>query len=141
MPIPEEWKNVEYRRAAMEATVENTVAWQVRINREERGLKQVELAKLMATGQSAISKLEDTSGHDVLLSTLFKAAHAFDCALVVRFVEYSAFVAQTTDVTPERMFAAGFASLVETPTLPTAPRSARKHRIKNDHLQRQGASV
>jgi transcriptional regulator with XRE-family HTH domain len=106
--IPAAWSDADYRRAAVESTVENLIAWQVRVNREERGLTQVELAKLMGTGQPAISKLEDTEGGDVLLSTLFKAAHAFDCALLVQFVEHEQFASMTYDVRPERLFAAGF---------------------------------
>ena len=83
---PKEWADVEYRHAAMEATVENLIAWQVRINREERGMTQDQLARAMGTKQPAISKLEDHEGGEVLVSTLVKAAHAFDCALWVRFV-------------------------------------------------------
>lgn len=106
--VPDAWGDTDYRQAAMESTVENLIAWQVRVNREEREMTQAELAALMGTGQPAISKLEDTQGGDVLLSTLFKAAHAFDCALLVRFVEYEQFATYTRDVRPERLFAARF---------------------------------
>ena len=92
---------------------ENMIAWQIRINREERGMTQSALAELMGTKQSAISKLEDPEGGDVLVSTLLKAAHAFDCALVVRLVDYAEFESLTRDVRPERLFAAGFASNTE----------------------------
>ena len=108
IPVPAEWHSPIYRRAAMESTVENMIAWQVRINREERGLKQAELASLMGTKQSAVSKLEDVEGGDVLVSTLIKAAHAFDCALLVRFVEYAEFLTATQDVRPDRLYACGF---------------------------------
>lgn len=110
VPVPAGWHDTEYRQAVMQSTVENMIAWQVRVNREERGLKQDELAALMGTGQSAISKLEDTEGGDVLVSTLVKAAHSFDCALLVRFVDYVEFAAATHDVRPERLFAAGFSN-------------------------------
>ncbi|MGP1665274.1 MAG: helix-turn-helix domain-containing protein [Rhodanobacter sp.] len=110
VPMPAAWQDIGYRQAAMESTVENMIAWQIRINREERGLKQDQLATRMGTGQSAISKLEDTEGGDVLVSTLVKAAHAFDCALLVRFVDYAEFAAATHDVRPERLFAAGFSN-------------------------------
>jgi transcriptional regulator with XRE-family HTH domain len=106
--MPKEWTDVEYRHAAMEATVENLIAWQVRINREERGMTQDQLARAMGTKQPAISKLEDPDGGDVLVSTLVKAAHAFDCALLVRFVEYSALAAHTRDVRPERLYAVSY---------------------------------
>jgi len=93
----------------MESSTENMIAWQLRINREERGMTQKDLAELMGTRQSAISRLEDPEGGDVLVSTLVKAAHAFDCALVVRLVDYAEFAATMHDVRPERLFAAGFA--------------------------------
>lgn len=105
---PAEWQDAEYRHAAMEASIEAMVAWQVRVNREERGMTQAELASAMGTGQSAISKLEDPEGGDVQLSTLVRAAHAFDCALLVRFVDYTEFAAQTADVRPERLYAEPF---------------------------------
>ncbi|WP_198937752.1 helix-turn-helix domain-containing protein [Pelomonas sp. KK5] len=120
--IPEEWLDEDYRQAAMESTVENLIAWQVRINREERDLTQAELARRMGTKQSAISKLEDPEGGDVLVSTLVKAAHAFDCALVIRFVDYGRFAVRTHDVAPSRLFACGFGDLIQTNEVLQGPR-------------------
>lgn len=105
---PVGWEDQEYRQGVVEAEVEQGIAWQIRINREERGWKQSDLALRMKTGQSAISKLEDPDGGDVQLSTLIKAAHAFDCALVVRFVSFTEFAAITNDVRPDRLLACGF---------------------------------
>ena len=129
--IPAEWQDAEYRQAAMESTVENMIAWQVRINREERGMTQKNLAELMGTRQSAISKLEDPEGGDVLVSTLVKAAHAFDCALVLRLVDYTGFAVLTHDVRPERLFAAGFANTFT--SFPTQRK--RAHAIEHGHPQ------
>ena len=111
--IPSEWADEDYRQASMEGTVENLIAWQIRINREERGLTQSKLAAKMGTKQSAISKLEDPDGGDVLVSTLIKAAHAFDCALIVRFVDYGRFASRTKDVGPKHLFACPFSDLTE----------------------------
>ena len=124
-PIPSEWSDPQYRRVAMEATLENLIAWQVRINREERGMTQVHLATLMGTKQSAISKLEDPEGGDVLLSTLVKAAHAFDCALMVRLIDYELFASRTRDVRPERLFAASFTQIHPLVTAKRAKRAKR----------------
>lgn len=126
---PVGWQDVEYRRAAMESTVENMISWQVRVNREERGMTQEDLATLMGTRQSAISKLEDPEGGDVLVSTLVKAAHAFDCALVLRLVDYTEFAAATRDVRPERLFAAGFPHTFK----PVLAGRKRARAIKHDH--------
>lgn len=111
--LPEDWSDDEYREAAMEATTRNLVAWQVRVNREERGLTQAQLAALMGTKQSAISKLEDPDGGDVQVSTLIKAAHAFKCAVIVRFIDYSRFHARTQNVGPSSLFACSYSDLYD----------------------------
>ena len=120
---PLEWEDTAYRHAALEATIESMVAWQVRVNREERGLTQAELATAMGTGQSAISKLEDPEGGDVLLSTLVRAAHAFDCAVLVRFMDHHEFASQTADVRPEHLFACSYSPAA---SLAARPRSRKK---------------
>lgn len=91
LEMPAAWADKEDRQISLEAHVRESIAWQVRVNREERGLTQKQLATATATGQSAISKVEDPDGGDVRLSTLLKLAHGFDCALQVRFVPYSEF--------------------------------------------------
>jgi transcriptional regulator with XRE-family HTH domain len=108
--VPREWTDAEYRHSAVEANVSNMIAWQVRINREERGMKQAELAARMGTQQPAISRLEDPE-QDVRVSTLLKAAAAFDCALLVRFVDHHEFAAAVNDVRPERLYACSFDQL------------------------------
>lgn len=115
LDIPEAWNDLQYRQATLEAELEQGISWQVRINREERGWKQLDLGKKMGTGQSAISKLENPEGGDIQLSTLIKAAHAFDCALLVRFVSYSEFKAAIADVRPDRLLACDFASEKDQP--------------------------
>src|SRR4051812_4677664 len=57
--FPKHIQDSDYREAWMESHVANMIAWQIRINREERGMSQLDLAEAMGTGQSAISKLED----------------------------------------------------------------------------------
>ena len=121
--VPSTWLDAEYREAEMEATVQNLVAWQTRVNREERSLTQSQLAKMMGTGQPAISKLEDPDGGDVMLSTLVKAAHAFQCALMVRFVDYEVFAERTRDLRSERFYAVGFEDL---PSLASGSNSSKR---------------
>lgn len=133
--VPVEYSDLDYRRAALASTVENFIAWQVRINREERGLTQKDLAALMGTGQSAISKLEDPEGGDVQVSTLLRAAHAFDCALILRFVDFASFVEASQHVQPERLFAPSF---VEAQQPSHGPRK-RVRALSNGNLQSQTA--
>ena len=106
--MPREWADLEYRHAAMEAHVEHLVAWQCLINREERGWSQAEMAVRMGTKQSAISKLEKGGSTSMRVSTLVKAAHAFDCAVLVKFVSYAVLAAETSDLRSERLYACSF---------------------------------
>lgn len=84
------WDEKEYRDAFVEACTEEGVTFQIRVNREARGWSQRELAERVGTQQSAIARLEDPARANIRLSTLQKLAHAFDCALLVKFVPFSA---------------------------------------------------
>jgi len=59
--MPEEWDEDDYREAYMLASIEQGVAWQIRINREGRDMSQKHLAQLVGTRQSSISRWEDQS--------------------------------------------------------------------------------
>lgn len=59
------------------------VAQQLRSFRELQELSQSDLAKLLATGQSRISQMEDPDYAKLSLSSLAKAAVCLECDLVV----------------------------------------------------------
>lgn len=84
-----DWLNDEFREAYMESCVEQNIAWQIRFNRQKRGLEQSSLARLTGTQQSAISRIEDPSYGKLNLKTIVKIAHAFKCALSIKFISYS----------------------------------------------------
>lgn len=96
----------------MRSTIDEGLAWQIRVNREQRGLSQKGLAQLMGTRQSAISRLEDSEVANPTIETLLKVAEAFDCALIVRFAPYSELWSQVGDLSSERLYAAPFSSEV-----------------------------
>ena len=102
------WIDREYRHAYMESAVEQTIAWQIKINREKRRLKQSDLAAMVGTTQSAISRAEDEEygGHN--LGTLVKIANAFDCALVVKFVSYSQLAYDAFRLSEDEMYACSY---------------------------------
>ena len=106
--MPEEWDDPAYRQATMEATNENLIAWGIRLNREGRGLTRAQLAERMGTRKSTASKLEDSGRNDFLVSTLSKTAHALDMALLIKFVDYAEFEAQTRDVRTDRLLACSY---------------------------------
>jgi ribosome-binding protein aMBF1 (putative translation factor) len=94
------------RRAYLESCLEQDVAWQIRLNREARGISQAELAAQVGTRQSSIARAENPSYGKHSLSMLTKIAHAFGCALLVRFVSYQELIERTSDTSPESMIVA-----------------------------------
>jgi len=92
----------------MEATVEQDIAWQIKINRVRRGMDQKTLAKAVGTRQSAISRLEDPEYGRASIPTLVKVAHAFGCALQVRLIPYSELARATQDTREDALYAASF---------------------------------
>lgn len=102
------WLDEEHREGYLEASVEQGIAWQIRVNREARNLTQGQLAERMGKQQSAISRLEDVSYGAYSLETLLELANAFDCALQVRFVSFSYLAVQSHKLSTEHLFAAPF---------------------------------
>jgi transcriptional regulator with XRE-family HTH domain len=87
----------------MEASVEQGIAWQIRANRQSRGLTQAQLATEMNTTQSAISRLEDPEYGCHSLESLTKIAHIFDCALSVRLISYAQLAKDSEDLSMASM--------------------------------------
>lgn len=104
------WRDADYRQAYLSASIEQGLAWQVRANRKARSWSQEELAGRIGTQQSAISRLEDPTYGAHSLETLISLAHAFDCALSVKFVPYSRLAEDSEDLSQEAMYAAPFSS-------------------------------
>ena len=102
------WIRQGYREAYMEAAIEQGVAWQIRINRNARRMTQTQLARLINTKQSAISRMEDPTYGAHSLDTLIEVAKAFDCALSVKFVSYSQLAYDSEKLAESDIFAAPF---------------------------------
>lgn len=102
------WRTCEYRQAYMEASIEQGVAWQIKLNRERRGYSQKELARRIASTQSAISRAEDPTYGRYRLETLVKVANAFDCALQIKFVPYSQLAKESDDLSPNALYAKSY---------------------------------
>lgn len=101
-------KNKEYRDAYVAANAQNGVAFQVRAMRQSRRWTQEELANRAGKKQNTISRLEGPSYGKMTLQTLIDLASAFDVALLVKFVPYSKFLAETQDVSPEALDSKSF---------------------------------
>lgn len=79
----------------MEATVEQDIAYQIKLNREARRLTQSRLASMIGTKQSAVCRYEDPTYGAHSIPTLIKIANAFDCALSVRLISYKELARQS----------------------------------------------
>lgn len=108
MEFRHDWLDTEERQAYMEATVEQDIAWQIKVNRVKRGLTQQQLAQAIGSRQSAVARLEDAEYGRASIPTLIKVAHAFDCALIVRLISYSELAALAEDTSEEALFAKPF---------------------------------
>ncbi len=62
------------------------LAWQIRNDLESKRLTQSELARIMGTSRSQVSRLMKADGADIKVSTLEKAARALDRKLKIELV-------------------------------------------------------
>lgn len=103
-----DWRDPEYRQAYLSSSIEQGLAWQIRTNRKLRNMSQEDLAQAIGTQQSGISRLEDPTYGAHSLETLVSIANAFDCALSVRFVSYSALAHESEDLSPQALYAKSY---------------------------------
>ena len=80
-----------YRDDFVSDTIDDSLGVQIYCLREERGWTQHQLATLVGTAQSGICRWEAGDAPRTITS-LKKLASAFDVALVVKFVPFSAFL-------------------------------------------------
>jgi len=99
--LPAEWQDFEYRHAYASAANTQGIAWQVRVNREQRGLSREALAGTAQLSESDISAIEDPGAETVDLVKLQAIARAFDCAVTVRLDSFEALAKASRDLRPE----------------------------------------
>lgn len=92
-----------YRDGFMQTQVRGGIAYQIQALRQKFGLTQTEFADKTGKTQSVVSRLENTEYGKVSVQTLLDIASANDVALVVRFVSYPEFLAQTADMSPNAL--------------------------------------
>lgn len=113
LSLKPQWSDREYREAYLEASIEQGVAWQIRINRQKRNLTQKDLAKALNTRQSAISRLEDPEHGAYNLKTLIDIANAFDCALSIKYIPYSMLAAESYKLSEGDQFAPPYSTEIQ----------------------------
>jgi transcriptional regulator with XRE-family HTH domain len=80
-----ELRDLEYAQGYAEAFLNSHVATQIKVLREQRGMKQSDLAREMETTQTAISRAENVNYSSWNTRTLKKFAKAFKLRLHVSF--------------------------------------------------------
>jgi len=85
-----EFKDKEFRHIYCDEFLNASIATQIKVLREQRGLTQAELAKLAGMKQSRIAALEDIDYSAWSIKTLKRIAEALDLALTVKFDSFGA---------------------------------------------------
>jgi len=83
-----ELRDPEYSEGYAESFLNSYIATQIKVIREQRGMKQADLAKEMGTTQTAISRIENVNYSAWNIKTLKKLARAFRVRLRVSFETY-----------------------------------------------------
>jgi len=91
----------DYRHAYLDEFLNVLIATQIRVLRQQRNLKQGQLAELAGMKQSRISELEDVS--HAYLTTLKRIAKALDVALIVKFESFGKILKEIDDYAPEHL--------------------------------------
>lgn len=105
-----DWVSTEFRQGYMEAAAEEGIAWQIRAIRRDRNMTQKQLARLVGTTQSGISRLEDPEYGKHSIDTLIAIANAFDCALSIKFISYAELASNNEDLSPSALVAESFSN-------------------------------
>jgi len=90
----------KYRDAFVLEHARNSIAFQIRVLREERGWTQKKLGDEAGKPSNVISRLEDPNYGKPSLSTLFEIASACDCGVLVKFVPFTRLLREYEDVSP-----------------------------------------
>lgn len=78
----------EYRHAYADDFLNSSIATQIKVLREQRELRQIDLARVADMKQSMISRLENVNYSSWSIKTLKRLAEAFDVVLTVKFERF-----------------------------------------------------
>lgn len=83
-----ELRDPEYSEGYAESFLNSYIATQIKVIREQRNMKQADLAREVGTTQTAISRIENVNYSSWNINTLKKLARAFRVRLMVSFETY-----------------------------------------------------
>jgi transcriptional regulator with XRE-family HTH domain len=87
-----ELRDLEYAEGYSESFINSYIATQIKVLREQRDMKQADLAAEMGTSQAAISRIENVNYSSWSISTLKKIARALKVRLHVSFETYGSLI-------------------------------------------------
>jgi transcriptional regulator with XRE-family HTH domain len=83
-----ELRDPSYSEGYAESFLNSYIATQIKVIREQRNMKQADLAREVGTTQTAISRIENVNYSSWNINTLKKLARAFRVRLMVSFETY-----------------------------------------------------
>lgn len=99
----EQFKDKELAHAHVDDFLNISIATQLKVLREQRGLTQTTLAQLADMMQARISVMEDINYSSWSISTLKKLARAFDVSLKVSFESFDTLISDTGNFNKESL--------------------------------------
>ncbi len=93
----------EYRYAYAEDFLNTYIATQIKVLRDERGMKQEDLAQAIGTKQSGISRLENVNYSNWKTETLKKVARALGVRLRISFETFGSLLGEDADFSREAL--------------------------------------
>lgn len=90
--LKQEFRDKETRQIYADDFLNTSIATQLKVLREQRGLTQTELAELAGMRQERISVLEDVNYSSWTINVLRRLADAFDLRLSVKFESFGSFL-------------------------------------------------
>lgn len=89
----------------MQAALEQTISWQIKLNREARDMSQEDLAAATGLPLATIQENEDTTFEDHDFKILLKIANAFDCAISAKLIPYSELAYESNHLGKNNLYA------------------------------------
>jgi transcriptional regulator with XRE-family HTH domain len=99
----ESFRDKEYRESYAEDYLNTTLATQLRVIREERGLTQAQLADQVGTKQTAISRIENVNNAARNIGTLEAIAFKLGCRLKVTFETFGSLIEESLHFSRESL--------------------------------------
>jgi len=104
----EDLKNKDFRRSYLASMIATTRAYQIDALRRKHKLTQSRLGIRANKPQNVISRLENPDYQNCNVKTLLDIAASFDVALILKFVPFSRFLEEFSDVSQMALDAVTF---------------------------------